>query len=149
MTTKTDIKGVENEDASKIVKKQPIRKRKILGIPQGKLHVEGKDENFVYYWAESSPDQPHRIGDMEAAGYTFVEYDEIGVNHSEMDATPGGNKVRVTSGRSHLYLMKKPKEWYDEDAKIKEEMNNDRLRALGLQKDAKLSLQATYDNPTI
>ena len=83
-----------------------------------RLTIKGKDPAFVYRIVKDKPD---RIDMFLAAGYEVVT-DDVQVGDKKV-ATPGkeGSPVKINLGRNeHGYLMRIPREWFEEDQKAKE-----------------------------
>ena len=84
-----------------------------------RLTVKGeKDPNFVYRVVK---DKPGRIDMFLAAGYEIVT-DDVQIGDKKA-ATPGkeGSPVKISLGRGEQgYLMRIPREWYEEDQIAKE-----------------------------
>lgn len=106
------------------------RQRIPLGLPTLKLNVP-EIPGYVCYWFRGTP---HRLQQALQAGYTFVERDEVHLNHHglandyESDGNSDmGTRVSVASGdgneasNNRLYLMKIPKDLWQEDERMIEE----------------------------
>ncbi len=92
-------------------------------VPMGRrdvLAVTGINENeFVPRWMNDIDDRLQRA--LEA-GYSFVDSAGITVGDATPESVRGGGSVmtkRVGNG-TVAYLMKIPKEWYDQDQKAKD-----------------------------
>lgn len=90
-------------------------KRVPLSGPRDLLTIEGAEAGFVYRWIN---DLDNRIGRALQAGYEFVE-DVTKVGEKTVDFDPRQNNETCTSkgvGKGvTAYLMRIPKEWYDQD----------------------------------
>lgn len=90
-------------------------KRKPFGVPRSKLTVENLDPAFHYRWIL---DAPGRIAEALDGDYSFV--DPIEVNREPN----GENKVYVRGGSNvdgseqRQYLMKIPREFFEDDQKL-------------------------------
>lgn len=93
------------------VKRTPVGSRNILS-------VSNKDPNFVYRVVNDTGD---RIAAFEDAGYVVVEASEVRVGDKRVDkAAPEGSKAQVAVGKGDkAFVMKIPKEFYDEDQERK------------------------------
>ena len=80
--------------------------------PKLKLAWANQDPNYMYMWASDSETYPVKLQDMCNAGYTFVRH-EHGIQK--------GEPVCHNSKGCNLYLMKQPKELFEEDEKAKHE----------------------------
>ena len=109
------------------------RQRTPFSANRKRLGVTFKDENeqkaFVHRWLN---DQDGRVQRAEEAGYQFVSRDEIahvGDPDVHQDNSDLNSKVSKVVGRTEgnqpirAFLMKIPKEFYDEDQAAKEERN--------------------------
>jgi hypothetical protein len=87
-------------------------KRKPFGVPRTKLSVDNQDPAYHYRWVN---DEPGRIAQALEGDYTFVEPQEV--NRTSKD----GNRVRELAGKledgsaMYTYLMKIPREYFEED----------------------------------
>lgn len=95
------------------------RERYSFGNAQAKLPVGRTDPNFHYHWAN---DTPGRVELFTAAGYTFVEKNEVTLTPSVTPRSSDlGDKVSAVVGRNEdgtplrAYLMKKRRDWFLED----------------------------------
>jgi len=94
------------------------RERVPFGVPQSKLDVQGKDPNYHYRWVN---DNDGGVQKAEMSGYEFVGKEEVGLSPAAQAMNTGvDTKVRLLGGRDkgqpfYMYLMKVPKEWYEED----------------------------------
>ena len=75
-----------------------------------KLNWSDQDPDFHYFWATDSETYHVTLQDMVEAGYTFVRH-EHGPNR--------GSQVVKSSKGCNLYLMKQPREYFEEDEQIK------------------------------
>lgn len=143
----TELK-VEAQSESVVVKKQPlIKRRRILGTSSGKLKVNGQDPSFHYRWVESdNPDKPNRMRDIDEAGYTPVLEGEVDHIDAKVYETAIGKTIQTKTGNRTMILMKKPKEWFDEDSAIKEKEREDSLKAKGLEPHTKLKIENLSSN---
>jgi hypothetical protein len=106
---------------------KPVRRRAINGLTE-KLKVYGEIPGFHLHIAN---DDGNRLVEMQAAGYSFVDANEIegtNGNISSFNTDPGG-KVRFVVGTQaqsepmYAYLMKLPLEFFDEDQAALETSN--------------------------
>ena len=91
-------------------------------IPVGsrnRLDVIGKDPNFVYRIVNDVDD---RIERFKQAGYELVDVNEARLSSQRVGAgTPEGTMASMPVGMGTTgYLMKIPKDWYEEDQKTKQ-----------------------------
>lgn len=116
------------------------RERVPMGGSRMRLDVKLKDpkqkEKFVFRWFN---DQDSRIEDASAAGYEPVQKDEVvGVGQTELhqDNSDLNSRVSKVVGRAEgnvpirAFLMKIPREFYDEDQAAKDRRNAESDRAL-------------------
>lgn len=86
------------------------------------LTFEGLDPNFRYYGAT---DKPGNIEKMKRAGYELVESDKPLGDFRVADGSKMGKAVSKPSGGGFTtYLMRIPREFYDEDRKAKDDHVN-------------------------
>lgn len=85
------------------------------------LTVVGKDDDFVYRWVLDKQEDGSRIQRFALAGYDFVQSENVRVGQDSVYQTKNvGSIVRKPSGDGqYLYLMRIPKEWYQEDQDAK------------------------------
>lgn len=108
--------------AKEAISKSPSgRVRRKAVDKQSRLAVEGKDPNFVYRWVN---DDPGRIDDFQARGYTLVPADEVKVADRRVDVASSGSSlaslvVDKQTGRKS-FLMKQRKEDFLEDQALKQ-----------------------------
>ena len=111
------------------------RKRIPMTLPQQRLSVP-EIPGFHLHWMRGTSE---RIAQAEAAGYQFVDTQEVELNALAIggDASKGGNDdmgsrvSRIAGGGDvdgggnavRLYLMKQPMEYYLADQKLLEERN--------------------------
>jgi len=97
-----------------------------------KLRNPADREKFVYRWVNDQDGRPEMA---EQGGYAFVQKDEVlGVGQTELHQgnTDLNSRVSKVVGRAEgnvpirAYLMKIPREWYDEDQAAKA----DKLKAV-------------------
>lgn len=93
-------------------KRTPINGRNILT-------VEGKDPNYVYRIVNDDGD---RIQMFKDAGYELVESSSVRVGDRRVDvASSEGSKAQVSvGGGKKAFVMRIPKEWYEDDQKAKQ-----------------------------
>jgi hypothetical protein len=89
-------------------------KRKPFGVPRSKLSVEKQDPAFHYRWIL---DAPGRIQEAIEGDYSFVEPSEVGrePNGENKEFVRGDTNPDGSAQRQ--YLMKIPREFYEEDKK--------------------------------
>lgn len=84
------------------------------------LTVLGKDPDFVYRIVNNVGD---RIEMFKEAGYELVPAKDVKVGERRVDsASPEGSfaQVSVDSQGTKAFVMRIPKEWYQEDQKLKQ-----------------------------
>lgn len=107
------------------------RSRIPMSVPKLKLEVP-PIPGYRTYWFK---DEPGRIAQAMAAGYTFVDEDEVDLNITSTLAesslgngnTDLGSRISLVGDRStgeRLYLMKIPEEYYLQDQAALEEVNS-------------------------
>lgn len=120
-------------------------------------------DGYVLYWFA---DRPGRIARAQAAGYEFVNQDELTVNNfsvasslADSGNTDMGTRVSVHGGAAEgggaerLYLMKIKKEWWDKDMELREQASDKTVQALrtgmtGADRDAMRDKAARYTRST-
>lgn len=97
------------------------RRASINGV-RNKLNVRGKDPNYVYRIVNDI-DQGDRIQQFKDRGYELVGSDKVKVGDKRVDSSsPEGTQAQINVGQGvKAFVMRIPKEWYDEDQAIKEE----------------------------
>jgi len=86
------------------------------------LTVLNKDPNYVYRFAAEDPVRPGRVAWLKERGYEVVTQDmEVGDKVVDKGSKLGSAVTRLGGGGITLVLMRQPKEWYDEDQKMKQE----------------------------
>lgn len=91
------------------------------------LTVLGKDPDYEYRWVKDGDERGQRIWRFQQAAYDFVRDDDVeGIGADYVYKSEDlGSIIRVPAGKNepgqYLYLMKIPKEFYDEDQAEKEE----------------------------
>jgi hypothetical protein len=109
------LTGEKKMADNKTTETKQRNKRKAFGQPRSKLTIDKQDPAFHYRWIL---DAPGRLQEALEGDYTFVEPKEVG-----RDAN-GENKVFVkgttnADGSVQLqYLMKIPREFYEEDQAV-------------------------------
>lgn len=81
------------------------------------LTVYNKDPEYQYRWVKDTHEDGSRVQRFLAAAYEFAspEQHKVGQNFV-YKVEDGGSVIRIPEGdNSHLYLMRQPKEFYDED----------------------------------
>jgi hypothetical protein len=90
------------------------------------LTVSNQDPRYHYHWEYCENDSGYRIQKLRLAGYEFVQANKqetVGQPHVYQSASHG-SLIRVPSGANgHVYLMRIPKEWRNDDLKALEEKN--------------------------
>ena len=84
------------------------------------LTVTGKDPNYVYRIVNDVGD---RIALFKEAGYELVDSDSVKVGDRRVNvASAEGSKAQVSVDRegTKAFVMRIPKEWYEEDQKAKQ-----------------------------
>ena len=90
----------------------PIGSRNILS-------VKGKDPDFEYRFVNDTGD---RIAQFQEAGYELVDAATHRVGDSNINkTTPEGSKAQLSVGKGDkAFLMRIPKEYYEEDQRAKQ-----------------------------
>lgn len=121
-TTKKRIKKADILTQSKRHEgKEEIRQRVPVSGNRSKLKVRNTDPSFQYRWVLAGGENDSRILDFLNGGYTFVEATSADVGESHVYQSENlGAIARVPAGDSlYLYLMRIPKELYEEDQRAK------------------------------
>jgi hypothetical protein len=111
-------------------------KRKPFGVPRSKLTVDNLDPNYHYRWIL---DAPGRLQEAIEGDYSFVDPKEVGreANGETKVWVRGGSNVDGTVQRQ--YLMKIPREFYEEDKQVSQSYLDDIDTAIrGGKLDARL-----------
>lgn len=93
-----------------------------LSDARGMLTTKGLDPNYVYYWFHNTERRVTRLADAEAAGYEYVLKTEgVKIGACTVNASDGPDSVVTRQlGRGLVgYLMKQPREYYEEDLRKK------------------------------
>lgn len=106
------------------MEKEPVAKSpsgRVKRVPVGQrnvLTVKGKDENFEYRIVNNEAD---RIEMFKDAGYEIEKAANVRIGDKRVnDSSPSGSLAEVSvGGGSKAYLMKIPKELYQEDQQAK------------------------------
>lgn len=106
---------------------RPTRKRnKLRDNYVGPLHIANPPEGWELRWVEDRADNGATIAKRLANDWTFVTTSEFDLQISQSyvyETSNVGSIYRTPAGKSspnHLYLMKIPAEWYQEDQDAKE-----------------------------
>jgi hypothetical protein len=134
-----------------------------MSLPDLKLTVP-EIEGFKLHWFA---DRPGRIPRAMAAGYQFVEPEEVRIRNFgfaedllNSGSTDLGNRVSVHGGvddqgkAERLYLMKIKQEWYDKDMALREEASDKivaSLRAgkIGAERDSNVNRRYVKDTENL
>ena len=103
METRADVQNAQKP------KRVPMGRRDVLNV----VGINDRDQ-FEYRWMNDVDDRLHRA---MGAGYSFVDSSGKTVGDATPESARGTGSVmskRVGSGHT-AFLMKIPKEWYDED----------------------------------
>ena len=86
------------------------------------LTVYNKDPDYSYRWVKDRHENGSRIQKFIAAGYEIVSSDNHRVGENLVYKTnDGGSIIRIPEGdHQHLYLMRQPMEYYNEDFEAKQ-----------------------------
>lgn len=78
------------------------------------LTVKGKDPNYSYRIVN---DESDRIEQFKEYGYEIVSASDVRVGDKRVNAaTPEGSQAQVSvGGGQKAFVMRKPKEWHEED----------------------------------
>ena len=102
------------------ISKAPAGRPKRIPVgSRNRLDVIGKDPNFVYRIVNDVDD---RIERFKQAGYELVDVNESRLSSQRVGTgTPEGTMASMPVGMGTTgYLMKIPKDWYEEDQKTKQ-----------------------------
>lgn len=135
-----------------------------MGGPEQQLAVP-EIEGYVLHWFL---DSPGRIPRALAAGWEFVEQDEVQLNNRSYASDPGGDgnsdlgsRVSVYGSPGErgeatrqLYLMKIRKDWYDADMKLRQKDTDAVVEALrggkiGVSEEALEDRRHRYSNVSL
>lgn len=102
---------VKSRDTAR-AKRTPINGRNVLT-------VTGKDPAYVYRIVNDAGD---RIAAFKDAGYELVDSKSVRIGDRRLDTpTAEGSKAQVSvGGGQKAFVMRIPKEWYEEDQKAKQ-----------------------------
>lgn len=107
------------------------RRRGGLGMAANlKLNVSDKDPTYEYRWVQGTPERIRQLHKND--DYDFVKAGDAGHESvKDLDEDKGlGDLIERSGGKSkdgtpfNLVLMRKPKEWYEEDQKDKQSVND-------------------------
>ena len=128
---------------------QTTRRRRRLGslnrMAQYKLDIFEADQldldNYVYRWVTDDGSRLRQVTKMD--DYDFVNASEIeGFNPEDESDSEGGERVRMIVGQQkngnpiHQYLLKKRKEFWEEDNRLGQDFRDDVLAGRVYQGDA-------------
>jgi hypothetical protein len=102
------------------ISKAPAGRPKRIPVgSRNRLDVIGKDPNFVYRIVNDVDDRVERF---KQAGYELVDVSESRLSSQRVGTgTPEGTMASMPVGMGTTgYLMKIPKEWYEEDQRLKQ-----------------------------
>jgi len=102
------------------ISKAPAGRPKRIPVgSRNRLDVIGKDPNFVYRIVNDVDDRVERF---KQAGYELVDVNEARLSSQRVGAgTPEGTMASMPVGMGTTgYLMKIPKDWYEEDQRTKQ-----------------------------
>jgi hypothetical protein len=95
---------------------------------RNRLTFRGKDPGFVYRYINDTEDRLERARE---AGYEFVVSDESPGDKRVAEATKMGAKVsKQVGGGTTAFLMRIPKEYYEDDQKAKTSKINELEKSL-------------------
>lgn len=99
------------------VKRTPVNTRNILS-------VEGKEPGYVYRIVNDSGD---RINTFKEAGYELVDAKSVRIGDKRVNSVSaeGSNAQVSVGGGQKAFVMRIPKEWYDEDQAAKQARVNE------------------------
>lgn len=117
------ISGSPTENQSRVAGSKSRPKRVPISGDRDVLTVVGKDKDFEYRWVRDTTESGSRIFRFLQAAYEFVDATKgvHGIGDSFVYETHDmGSLVRKPAGGGeYLFLMRIPKEFYEEDAKAK------------------------------
>jgi hypothetical protein len=116
-----------------IVKSPSGRIKRAAASQRGPLAVRGKDEKFVYRWANDKDDN---VLTYREDGYEVVQDTDVSIGDKRVDipTAPGSVKQASVGGGTKAVLMRKRRDWYLEDQEEKEQAIRNQERAM--KKDA-------------
>ena len=98
-------------------------KRKLLGGVADPLSFENKDPDFHYRVFNDDPSKPGRIQMALDAGYEVVINEApLGVSTADTAGKLGSGVTRPVGNGVTGVLMRKPRDWYEEDQKEKQKL---------------------------
>lgn len=101
-----------------------IRKtrRGVIGGHRGRLNIRGTLDPAYEYRIVNDKDAGDRIGWFKDNDWEIVNNSDLEVGDKKVDKpTAEGTPVKISVGQGmHAYLMRKPKEWFDEDQAFKQ-----------------------------
>ncbi len=113
----------ERDEALKDVRPDRSKPKRVSIADQRNIltHPEANDPNYMYRVVVDYKSKPGRITKFKNAGYVHVLSGENMGDEAAAKPTKIGAKVTVPTGNGETgYLMKIPKEYYDEDQAAKE-----------------------------
>ncbi len=118
------ISGSPAENQSRVSGSKSRPKRVPISGDRDVLTVIGKDKDYEYRWVRDTSETGSRIFRFLQAAYEFVDATKgtHGIGDSFVYETHDmGSLVRKPAGGGdYLYLMRIPKEFFEEDAKAKQ-----------------------------
>lgn len=114
---------VNKDKETAAVQEQPKkveRKRVPFGIPRAKLTVSNQIQGFHLHWVN---DEGGRIYQAQQGGYELVTPQEVGDESTETSVKRLVGKQEDGSGL-FAYLMKIRQDWYEEDQKASQEIQD-------------------------
>jgi len=94
-------------------------------------HPEANDPNYMYRVVVDYKSKPGRVTKFKNAGYVHVLSGENMGEDAAGKPSKIGAKVMVPTGNGETgYLMKIPKEYYDEDQKVKQDRIDELERSM-------------------
>ena len=104
------LKATEKVEVKEKMKRN---KRVPFGVARSKLTVDNLDEAYHYRWIN---DEPGRIAQAMAGGYSFVEPKEVGRESNDENKVSLIDRGAQKDGSAlNIYLMKIPMEFHLED----------------------------------
>jgi hypothetical protein len=126
-------KKIAESEQTTVSKPNRVRRRRRDLETKGPLYVAGVEklqENFQLRWVEDGNERrPDRVHQMTVEDdYEPVSPDELGL--TDWDGNPLKEKMvwRNSAGK-RMYLLKKPKEFYEEDLRAKVKRNDEKIKS--------------------
>lgn len=115
----TEVVEVDGGFSLKVVAKE--RKKRVPLNKRDVLTARDKDKNYEYRFVNDVED---RVLRFEEAGWEIVKGQKVGDQRAGSDSPMGSATTKAVGGGRTAVLMKKKREWYEEDYAEKQTIND-------------------------